>query len=39
LNRNISIAKPYFGKEEDAVKEVLESGILASGPKTKAFKK
>ncbi|PVX24547.1 MAG: aminotransferase DegT [Candidatus Bathyarchaeum sp.] len=34
------IAKPNFGKEEqDAVKEVLESGILASGPKVKAFEK
>jgi len=40
LNRKISIAKPNFGKEEeDAVKEVLDSGILASGPKTKAFEK
>ena len=40
MNRNISIAKPYFGKEEeDAVKEVLKSGILASGPKTKKFEK
>jgi len=40
LNRKIPIAKPNFGKEEEnAVKEVLESGILASGPKTKAFEK
>jgi len=40
LNRKIPIAKPYFGKEEEnAVKEVLESGILVSGPKTKAFEK
>jgi perosamine synthetase len=40
LNRKISIAKPNFGKEEEtAVKEVLQSGILASGPKTKAFEK
>jgi perosamine synthetase len=40
LNRKISIAKPNFGKEEeDALKEVLESGILASGPKTKMFEK
>jgi len=40
LNRKISIAKPNFGKEEeDAVKEVLESGILASGPKTCSFEK
>jgi len=40
LSRKISIAKPNFGKEEEAaVKEVLESGILASGPKTKAFEK
>ncbi|MCJ7721921.1 DegT/DnrJ/EryC1/StrS family aminotransferase [Candidatus Bathyarchaeota archaeon] len=40
MNRKISIAKPNFGQEEeDAVKEVLNSGILASGPKTKAFEK
>ena len=40
MNRKIPIAKPNFGKEEiDAVKEVLKSGILASGPKTKAFEK
>ncbi len=40
MNRNISIAKPYFGNEEEnAVKEVLKSGILASGPKTKTFEK
>jgi len=40
LNRKISIAKPNFGKEEeDAVKEVLESGFIASGPKTKVFEK
>ena len=40
MNRKISIAKPNFSKEEeDAVKEVLNSGILASGPKTKAFEK
>jgi len=40
LNRKIPIAKPNFGKEEkEAVKAVLESGILASGPKTKAFEK
>jgi perosamine synthetase len=40
LKRNIPIAKPVFGKEEiNAVKEVLESGIVASGPKTKAFEK
>ena len=40
LNRKIPIAKPNFGKEEeDAVKEVLESGILASGPRTKSFEK
>jgi perosamine synthetase len=40
LNRKIPIAKPNFGREEEkAVKEVLESGILASGPKTKAFEK
>jgi perosamine synthetase len=40
LTRKIPIAKPNFGKEEiAAVKEVIESGILASGPKTKAFEK
>ncbi len=40
MKRKISIAKPNFGKEEeDAVKEVLKSGIIASGPKTKAFEK
>ena len=40
MNRKISIAKPNFGKEEeDAVKEVLESGFIASGPKTKVFEK
>jgi len=40
MNRKIPIAKPNFGKEEEtAVKEVLESGILASGPKTKQFEK
>jgi perosamine synthetase len=40
LKRNIPIAKPSFGKEEiNAVKEVLESGIVASGPKTKTFEK
>ena len=40
LNRKISIAKPNFGKEEmEAVKEVLESGILVAGPKTRSFEK
>ncbi len=40
MNQKIPIAKPNFGKEEEtAVKEVLESGILASGPKTKLFEK
>ncbi len=40
MNRKIPIAKPNFGKEEEtAVKEVLESGILASGPRTKRFEK
>ena len=40
MKRKISIAKPNFDKEEeDAVKEVLESGMIASGPKTKAFEK
>jgi dTDP-4-amino-4,6-dideoxygalactose transaminase len=36
----IPIAKPLLGKEEiDAVKEVIESGIIASGPKTVEFEK
>jgi dTDP-4-amino-4,6-dideoxygalactose transaminase len=36
----ISIAKPLLGKEEIvAVKEVIESGIIASGPKTVEFEK
>ena len=40
MNRKIPIAKPNFGKEEEnAVKKVLESGILASGPRTKSFEK
>jgi perosamine synthetase len=40
LNRKIPIAKPDFGKDEEtAVKEVLESGIIASGPRTKQFEK
>jgi perosamine synthetase len=40
LNRRIPIAKPNFGKEEeDSVKEVLKSGILASGPRTRSFEK
>jgi perosamine synthetase len=40
LNPKISIAKPYFGNEEEvAIKEVLESGILVSGPRTNAFEK
>jgi perosamine synthetase len=40
MKRNIPIAKPSFGKEEiNAVKEVLESGIVASGPRTKTFEK
>ena len=34
----IPIAKPYIGQQEkDAVAEVLESGILASGPKVTEF--
>src|SRR2546421_12347563 len=34
----IPIARPILGEEElDAVKEVLESGMLAQGPKVKAF--
>ena len=40
MKRMIPIAKPYFGSEEqNAVKEVLESGILVSGPRTEAFEK
>jgi dTDP-4-amino-4,6-dideoxygalactose transaminase len=36
----IPIAKPLLGKEEiNAVKEVIESGIIASGPKTVEFEK
>lgn len=36
----IPIAKPCFNiEEENAVKEVLKSGILAFGPKTKEFEK
>ena len=36
----INIAKPLLGKEEqDAVKKVLESGMIASGPKTVEFEK
>ena len=40
LTWNIPIAKPNFNEEEEAaVKEVLKSGIIASGPKTKLFEK
>jgi perosamine synthetase len=40
LKRKILIAKPSFGNEEvAAVKEVLESGIVASGPRTQTFEK
>jgi perosamine synthetase len=40
LKRKIPIAKPSFGNEEvAAVKEVLESGIVASGPRTQTFEK
>jgi perosamine synthetase len=36
----IPIAKPIFGKEEEeALKAVLESGILVSGEKTRSFEK
>ena len=36
----IPIAKPLLGEEEIiAVKEVIESGIIASGPKTEEFEK
>ena len=40
LKRKIPIAKPSFSNEEvAAVKEVLESGIVASGPRTQTFEK
>ncbi|MFA5364686.1 MAG: DegT/DnrJ/EryC1/StrS family aminotransferase [Candidatus Bathyarchaeia archaeon] len=40
MNRKIPIAKPNFGLEEtEAVKTVLDSGFLVSGPKTKEFEK
>jgi len=40
MNRKIPIAKPNFGREEEtAVKEVLESGIIVQGPRTKSFEK
>jgi len=40
MNRKIPVAKPNFGKEEEtAVKEVLQSGMLASGQRTKLFEK
>lgn len=40
LSWNIPIAKPNFNEEEEAaVKEVLESRIMVSGPKTKLFEK
>ena len=36
----IPIAKPYLGEEEvNAVREVLESGIIASGPRVEEFEK
>ena len=36
----ISIAKPLIGEEEkSAVMRVLESGMLASGPRTEEFEK
>jgi len=36
----IPIAKPFLGEEEIiAVKKVIESGIIASGPKTEEFEK
>ncbi len=36
--KSISFGKPIIGQEElDAVKEVLESGILVHGPKSKQF--
>ncbi|UCC58373.1 MAG: DegT/DnrJ/EryC1/StrS family aminotransferase [Candidatus Bathyarchaeum sp.] len=40
MNLKIPIAKPNFGKEEEeALKAVLESGILVQGEKTKSFEK
>jgi len=40
MNRKIPIANPNFGREEEeAVKEVLESGIIVQGPRTKSFEK
>lgn len=40
MSCKIPIAKPYLNREEeDAIKEVLHSAILASGPKTKKFEK
>ena len=40
LKRKIPIAKPSFSNEEvAAVKKVLESGIVASGPRTLTFEK
>ena len=40
MNHKIPIAKPNFGREEEeAVKAVLQSGILVSGEKTKSFEK
>jgi perosamine synthetase len=40
MSCKIPIAKPCFNiEEEKAVREVLKSGILASGPKTKKFEK
>ncbi len=38
--RQIAISKPYVGPEEKAaVMEVLDSGVLAQGPRTAAFEK
>ena len=40
MSCKIPIAKPNFNiEEENAVKEVLKSGILVSGPKTRKFEK
>jgi perosamine synthetase len=40
MTHKIPIAKPNLGKEEiAAVKDVIESGILVAGPKTKEFEK
>ena len=40
MNHKIPIAKPNFGREEEeALKAVLESGILVQGERTQSFEK